>query len=119
MGRLRQQFAQYSKLLADKFAAQGSDSSDVAARPIEAGDKTLLNRVAPITENDRNCIGRSLGCTDRKVAAESHNHAHPTADQIGGQLPQRVRIVIGPLILDLQVLAFDVASIVEPLPKSR
>ena len=96
-----------------------AEIDDVATRPIEAGDQALLNRIDTKTEDDRDRIGRSLGCTGRNVTAETHNHAHPTADQIGGQFRQAIRIVIGPLILDLQVLAFDVASIFEPLPKSR
>jgi hypothetical protein len=47
---LQQRFVQHFKLLADKFAAQGSHSSDVAARPIEAGDKALLNQIDPKTD---------------------------------------------------------------------
>jgi hypothetical protein len=90
----RDEFVQHSKLLAHKIAGQGSHSSDVAARPIKAGDQTLLNRIGPKTEDDRNCVSCSFGCTGRKGAAESHYHAHPTVDQVGGEFPQ----VQGPAI---------------------
>src|SRR6516225_1534686 len=33
-------------------------------------------------------IGCSLGCTDRNVTAETHNHGHSKVDQIGGQIRQ-------------------------------
>ena len=106
---------QHSELLADKFADQGIHSSNVAARPIEAGDHALLNRIKPITEDYRDRIGRSLGCTDRNVTAETHNHGHSKVDQIGGQIRQAIRIVVCPANLDPQIRAFDVAGIFESL----
>jgi hypothetical protein len=69
----------------------------------------------PITENDRNRIGRCFGCIDRKAATESREHAHLTVDQIGGEPRQAVRIVIRPANIDRQVLAFDIVHILEPL----
>jgi len=35
-------------------------AGDVAARPIEAGDKSDINRVGPYPEDDRNLAGRRL-----------------------------------------------------------
>jgi hypothetical protein len=61
-------------LLADEFVAQGSHSSDVAARPVEAGDQALLNRIGPKAENDRNCVGCGFGRTDGDDATDSHDH---------------------------------------------
>ena len=118
MGRLRQHFPQHPRLLADKFAAQGSNSSDIASWPIEAGDKTLLNRIGPNGENDRDRTGYRFGCLDRRDAVEGYDLADVTANQIGGESRQAIRIV-GPLVLDLQILAFDVAGIFEPLAKPR
>jgi hypothetical protein len=64
MRRLRQQFVQDTELLAEKLAGQRDGPGNIAARPVEAGDKPLFNRVGSVTENDRNRIGRIFRCTD-------------------------------------------------------
>ena len=42
------------------------DAGRVAARPVEAGDKTKLDRVVADDEDDRNRRGRSLGRERRR-----------------------------------------------------
>ena len=66
------------------------------ARPIEAGDYALLNRIGPKSEDDWNRIGGCLRCTHREAAAERNDHAHLTPHQIGGQSRQAIWVVIGP-----------------------
>jgi hypothetical protein len=67
------------RTIGDAIAALRSRSSDIATRPIDAGDETLLNRVAPVTENDGDRVGRRFGCPNCQ-----HDHAHLTTDEIGG-----------------------------------
>jgi hypothetical protein len=84
MACLRQQFVQDSELLTVKLVGERGDPGDIAARPIEAGDKTLFNRVESVTENDRNRIGCIFRCPSCEPAGDGHDHAHLTAHQIRG-----------------------------------
>jgi hypothetical protein len=59
-----QKFESLSRQLIEKQGYAGS----VAFRPIEAGDKTDLNRIAAAKEDDRNrrgCRLRGLSCSVR------------------------------------------------------
>ena len=50
-------------------SVQGGHARDVAARPVEAGDKSELDRVAADLEDNRNCRGRRLCRQCRRSAA--------------------------------------------------
>jgi len=45
-----------------KLSGLPCDPSHIAARPGEAGDETLLDRIAADAKHDRNCRGRSFCC---------------------------------------------------------
>ena len=76
MNRLRHQLVQDADLLAKQLVSAGDGTGDVAARMIKAGDNALLNRINPITKNDRDCIGRVLRCTNCKRARDTRNYTH-------------------------------------------
>ena len=63
--RLGHQLAQQLQPLRPQLAAEKADARDVAARPVEAGDKAVLDRVAAGREDDRDRRGCGLGCKRR------------------------------------------------------
>ena len=71
-GGLRHQLMQQSRAAsATSSAVESGDAGNVAARPVEAGDQTVLDRIAAGLEHDRNRRGRRLGGKGRSGAARS------------------------------------------------
>ena len=61
-------------------AVEKADPRDVAARPVEAGDKALLDRVATEREHDWNRRGRRLGGRNLNCASPGRgDHRHLAA----------------------------------------
>src|SRR6516225_4808405 len=58
---IRKQLVQKTEPLRGNIYIHKSDTSNVAARSIQAGDEASLDRIASSAENDRNRHGRSLG----------------------------------------------------------
>jgi len=79
-----------------------------AARASEARDKTQLDRVFGNNENDRDGRGRSLGC-ERRWDSACGNHRDAAVNQIGRQFRQAMILIVGPAVLDGNVLALDEA----------
>jgi hypothetical protein len=88
----------------------GTDTGEVAARPIEARDQTGLDRVVASAEDDRNLRGRGFGRAYRQRAAGRRNHADSAADQIRCQFRQSIVIIVRPAVLDHYIAALDVAG---------
>src|SRR5262249_5775442 len=55
----------------------------------------------------------------RSVAASRSNHADPTLNKLGCQRRQTVVATLRPAILDPDVLALDIASLLQALPECR
>ena len=89
------------------------DAGCVAAGPGEAGDKTKPDRVIADTEDDRDRRCCSFGRERRRDVAGRGDHGHLSADQIGQQRRQAIVLDLQPVVLDRDVLAFDVAGFVE------
>jgi hypothetical protein len=119
MRRLRQQFVQDAELLAVKLAGERHHPGNIAARPIEACDKSQFHRVRPKTEHDRNCSGRILGRPCGKPAGDHNDYAHLAAHQIRCQFGQAGRVIVREAILDREVLTLDIAGILQTLTISR
>jgi hypothetical protein len=75
---------QEPQLFALNFIDQGNDTRDIPARPIEARNKTICNRVERRTEDDRYRAGQSLGGACR-VSTGSDNHGHLPTNEISRQ----------------------------------
>ena len=56
----RQQLMQEPKPLCPKLHHHEADTGDVAARPIDAGDKAAFDRVVAAREDDRDCTGACM-----------------------------------------------------------
>ena len=89
------------------------DSRGISARPVQALDQAVANRIAAAREHDRDDRRRRERCARRLRAARCGDHAHPPADEIGGERRQPIVLPFGPAILDWQVLAFDVTGLAQ------
>lgn len=58
--RLRHQFAQYFELLAAERGGKQTNACDIAAGPIETGDKSQLDRICGADEHNRYCGRRGF-----------------------------------------------------------
>jgi hypothetical protein len=84
----------------------------VAARPVEASDKTHCDRVAADSEHNWNGRGRGFGRQRRWRGARRGNHGRPPANQIGDQVRQPMNLPRRPAVFDRHALTFDVTSLV-------
>lgn len=89
---------------------------DVAARPREAGDKPLPNRVGDINHDRGDRAGRLFGCTgsmrargDEEVRLATHDLRRQGGESL--DLPRR------PPVLNDEILALDPAVLAQPMPK--
>jgi hypothetical protein len=65
------------------------------------------------TPNDRNRLGRSFGCERRSRAPRSCDYAHLSANQIGRLFRKPIEPAFCQAILDGDVLAFGVTSVIQ------
>ena len=77
--------------------------------------KPSLNRVQSVNEDNGRRYGRRLGGQSRRRTPGRSDHCHVTTNQIGGKLRQSIVFSFRPAIVDCDVLAFDVASFLQPL----
>src|SRR5215468_9107709 len=90
---------------------------EVAARPVETGNKSSFNWITTDSENDRYGGCRRLSCQWRRLTPGGGNHCNLTADQLGGQLRKPIVLAFCPAILDCDVLAFEIAGLSQTLAK--
>jgi hypothetical protein len=98
-----------------KLVRHEADAGDVAARPIEAGNKTKLDRVSANAKNDRNRRGRCFGRKWHCRAARRGDDGHPAADQIGRQFRQPIDFIVRQAVFDRHVLALNIANFAQAL----
>ena len=94
--------------------AQGGRACDVAARTVQAGDKSKRNRVACRKEHNRDGRGRCLRGQCRRRAARCSNHPHLVADQIGSQGRQSIVLALRRTIFDRNVPTLHIARFAQP-----
>src|SRR5262249_52596040 len=90
---------------------------NIAAGTVEAGDKSILDRVAADHEYDRNRRRCSLGRKRRDRVAGRSDHGHLATHKIGRKRRQTIVVTLGKAILDRHCLALDEASFFQPLAK--
>src|SRR6516164_8730270 len=84
----------------------------VAARPREALDQPKSDRVIPGAEDNWDRCGRAF-C--REYTRERGDHGHATPNQVGNQRRDAIKLALQPVVLDGDVLTFDVAGFTKPL----
>jgi hypothetical protein len=93
------------------------DAGQVAARPVEAWNETVLDWIVAAAEHNGDCRGGCLGRQCRRGAAAGHDDHHLALHEIGGHRREQIGMAIGPAILDRKVSAIDIASFVQASPK--
>jgi hypothetical protein len=86
-------------------------ASDVAARPVEAGDEAQFDWIAATEENDGNGGGCGLGY-QRRTGITGDN-GDLTANEVGRHGPQSIVLAFAPAIFDRNVPAFNVADLLQ------
>ena len=102
--------------LGSEFGAEPAHPGDVAARPIDAGDKAAFDRVVAAREDDRDCTGRLHGDERRIVASGRGDHGHLTSNEISRERRQPIQSSLRPAIFDRDVLTLDVPDLVQATP---
>src|SRR5262249_919347 len=87
----------------------------VTTGPVQAGDKSSLDRVDRYPEDNRNDCGSSLSDYCRRSAASRNHHRYLTTNQFGRKRRQTAVVPFRPAIFDLHVLALDISCLFQPL----
>jgi hypothetical protein len=107
------QFVQQGQPLRRQLCVQQAHAGEVAARPVQAGDKAELDRVEAHDEHDRNSRGGGLGRHSRRAIRD--NHADPTLNQIGRQCRQLIILAVRPAKFDGHVPALVITGFAQPV----
>jgi hypothetical protein len=105
---------QQAELLRPYLHAQVGHAREVAARSVQAGDKSHQDRIEPYLEDDRNRRGCRLGCKCRGAAGRG-NHGDLSANQLRRQHRQPIVLPLRPAVFDRDVLALDITDFLEAL----
>jgi hypothetical protein len=84
----------------------------------QAGDKTHCDRVSGAEKDDGGGRGRCLR-RQRCVDAARQDHGYAAPDEIGCERRQPIELVLRIPILDMHVLAFDIAGFLQALEKRK
>src|SRR5262249_8775850 len=106
---LGNQLKQQIEPLGRKLLGKNGHSRDIAARPVQAGNKAVLDGVWPNDEDDGYSGGGGLCRQRRARSASCDDHGHFIADEISGQRPIPLDLTIRPAEYHRHVLALDVA----------
>src|SRR5215471_5023661 len=86
------------------------NSRRIAPRTGKAGHKTKLDRIPRDTEHDWDRRSYRFGRASCGPAAGDSDHRHWATNQIGHQCRQPIVLALQPVVLDSDVLPFDVAG---------
>src|SRR5262249_53161410 len=112
-GRSRHELAKQLQSLRSQHGAEKAHPGDVAARPVEARDEAVPHRIGSRREDDRHRGGCGLSRKRRIVVADDRRY--PTADQIGGQIRQPIKVIFRRVVFDRDVPTIDVAGFLQAL----
>jgi hypothetical protein len=105
--------AQGFELLCPQRIDQEADPGDIAARPIQAGDKPQLDRIATDCNEDGNGCRAWLSCDGRRNSAHRHDERDLVTDQLGCKRRQSIILLLRPAVFERNVSALDVASFLQ------
>ena len=110
----RHQFAEQAKPLGIDVSVHGGDPGDVAARPIEAGDEALLNRVSAGLEDNGNRRSRRFGGKCRQRTARSNDGDLPP-HQVGRQIRHPSEVIFRKAVFNCNVATLGEACFAQTL----
>jgi hypothetical protein len=90
--------------------AQTGYAGDIAARPIQAGDKARRNWVIADEEHNRNGRACRLCSKCRRHAARGNNDDRLATNKIGGQRRQSIILTLRPAEFDGDIAAFGITG---------
>src|SRR5262249_1995295 len=93
-------------------------SGEIPTRPIEARNKTGLDRVECGGEDDRYRAGQSFGGACRGSTG-SGNHGHSPTNEISRQFRQPALVILAPAEFDRHVAALALAHFAQALAEVR
>src|SRR5712691_1084188 len=99
-----------------QFTADNVDARRAAARLGDAGDESKVDRIFGEDEHDGDRRGCRFGRERRSVAARDEDR-NLSAHQFERQRGQSVVFAFGPAVFDRNVLAHDIAGLLEALLK--
>src|SRR6516165_7731557 len=114
----RNQLVQEAKLLRLKLLSGAGETGNVLGWPIEACDKSDLDRVQGGAEDDRDARGQRLGGKRAERVSGCGNHVHLAMNEIGRQFGHATAIVLAPAELDHEIPALDEAGFAQALAES-
>src|SRR5262245_6540994 len=114
-----QQLMQNSEPLGPNLRTHGTDTGDVAARSVQAGDEAKLDRVAAGAEDDRNCRGAGFGGERGWCSTGTDDDGNAATDQIGRQFRQPLGFIVRPPVFDLYVAALGEADFTQAFAECR
>src|SRR5262245_25565280 len=115
LARCGEQLVQPLQSFPTQLRVQGGHPCEVAARSVEAGNETDLNRIGAGDEDNGNGARYSLR-SYRRLAVRGNNGDLP-ASQIGCQCWQTIVVTFGPAVFDRHVPTIDIAVFSQALPK--
>ena len=87
--RRRHQLEQQLKALSSHFGQHEVDAGEISARPVELVNEANPDRVGGLHKNNRDRLGRGLGCKRTLCALQYNNHGYLTGEPIpGGRIRQ-------------------------------
>src|SRR5262245_12314924 len=101
------QFAQEFQPFCRYLTAEKIDARHISARPGETCDQTETDRILGDDEDDGDCRSCCFRRYDRTETASRSDHSDLSANQVGRQLWQPIRFILGPAVVDRNVLALD------------
>jgi hypothetical protein len=94
--------------------AQVGHARNIAARSVEAGNKSECDRISCDLEHNRNGSGRRLRSECRRGGARD-DYGDLTMNQIGRKCRQPIVLILCKTVFDRDVLMLDIASVLQAL----
>jgi hypothetical protein len=94
---------------------EGVDSSDVPARPREAGNQAFLDWIGGDAPHDDRDRGRRLLGSPSRLYANGENTVHFEPDDLGRQAGKHFDVALRKASLDDEVLSLDVTQFAQGL----
>src|SRR5262245_5034856 len=110
---------QNSEPLGPNLRTHGTDTGDVTARSVQAGDEAKIDRVAAGAEDDRNCRGAGFGSERGWCRTGTDDDGNAATDQIGRQFRQPLGFIVRPSVFDLYVAALKEADFTQAFAECR
>ena len=100
-------------VLCAKLDSKPANAGHVSFRAVKAGHKPRSHRIDAAGKDDWDGRSQFLGNECRIIAASCHNDRNLTSNEVRGQHPQPVGVVLRKTVFDRDVLTLDVTGLGE------